>query len=176
MNIADAQVYVQGKSRKKPGKWLFLKSYKTQEAFDKACARITGGDTPVFENWHNIPEGLISREALHESLIALSGYLGIYGREKQSALSAYFADEYAGKQEVSRFIVNLPQLSRDYIGTFETAGSFCFHRLKKSGLKNPGEFIACFDADRYVRGLEQSGDLKVMDKRHYFDNGTENVL
>ena len=104
--LSEAKVYVgtYGKynNGSLSGAWLDLSDYSDKEEFYEACRELHKDEEDaeyMFQDWENVPEGLIGESWISENFFALRDAVEDLSEEDADDLIKAFQDEYIGQYD-----------------------------------------------------------------------------
>ena len=84
------------------GAWLDLSDYSDKEEFYEACRELHKDEEDaeyMFQDWENVPEGLIGESWISENFFALRDAVEDLSEEDADDLIKAFQDEYIGQYD-----------------------------------------------------------------------------
>ena len=84
------------------GAWLDLSDYSDKEEFYEACRELHEDEEDseyMFQDWENVPEGLIGESWISENFFALRNAVEDLSEEDADDLIKAFQDEYIGQYD-----------------------------------------------------------------------------
>ena len=107
------------------GAWLDLSDYSDKEEFYEACRELHKDEEDaeyMFQDWENVPEGLIGESWISENFFALRDAVEDLGEEDADDLVRDFRDEYQGQYddeedfayEIVEECYDLPDFAKTY--------------------------------------------------------------
>ena len=107
------------------GAWLDLSDYSDKEEFYEACRELHKDEEDaeyMFQDWENVPEGLIGESWISENFFALRDVVEDLSEEDADDLVHDFRDEYQGEYddeedfayEIIEECYDLPEFAKTY--------------------------------------------------------------
>ena len=132
------------------GAWLNLADYADKEAFLAACAELHRGEHDpefMFQDWENIPDGMISESGIED---ALWDWLALDDDDKELLAAYRSAVDQAG---------TIDQARDAFMGTFESEEGWAESYLDDTGLLKevPESLRGYIDFERYARDAGYNG-------------------
>ena len=127
--LSEAKVYVGTYAKYNNGSlsgaWLDLSDYSDKEEFYEACRELHKDEEDaeyMFQDWENVPEGLIGESWISENFFALRDAVEDLSEEDADDLVRDFRDEYQGEYddeedfayEIIEECYDLPEFAKTY--------------------------------------------------------------
>lgn len=167
-NLSNAKIYVgtYGKYNNGSlfGAWLDLSDYSDKEDFYEACRELHKDEEDaefMFQDWENVPEGLISESYISEKLFDLRDELDNLTDTEKDAFGAWINyTSYNIADNDAKDLVN--EFKDSYVGGYEGEEAFAYQIVEEC-YDLPEFAKTYFDYEKFAR------DLFMCD--YYFDNG-----
>ena len=167
-NLSNAKIYVftYGKYNNCSlfGAWLALSDYADKEDFYEACRELHKDEEDaefMFQDWENVPEGLISESYISEKFFDLRDELdNLTDTEKDAFWTWVNYIVYNIADNDVKDLVN--EFKDSYVGEYEDEEAFSFQIVEEC-YDLPGFAKTYFDYKKFSR------DLFMCD--YYYDNG-----
>lgn len=171
-DISEGRVYVSTYKKYNEGSldgdWLDLADYSDKEEFLEACKELHSDEEDpelMFQDYENIPEGLIGESYIDEKIWQFIELIEDRGIDTE-ALAAYFDLGLNYGKEGAEEIID--DFQERYEGHFETLYDFGYYWYECGVLCDiPEHVINYFDFERY--GRDVAFDYSVSDG-YYFRN------
>lgn len=167
-DLSNAKVYV-GTYKKYnngalTGGWLNLSDYSDKEEFFEACRELHKDEEDaeyMFQDWENVPEGLIGESWISENFFALRDAVEDLDDTKKEAFFVWMEYECIDfNKEDAYDLVNL--FKDSYVGKYDDEEDFAYQIVEEC-YDLPEFAKTYFDYEKFAR------DLFMCD--YYFDNG-----
>lgn len=167
-NLNEARIYVgtYGKynSGTLCGAWLNLSGYSDKEEFLEACRELHNDEKDpefMFQDWENIPEGLISESWLSENFFDLRDAVNDLSDTEQEAFFVWCNHNLSdlGKEDVCDLVNRFKDL---YVGKYDDEEDFAYQMVEEC-YDLPDFAKTYFDYEKFAR------DLFMCD--YYFEDG-----
>ena len=127
--LSEAKIYVgtyvKYNNGSLSGAWLDLSDYSDKEEFYEACRELHKDEEDaeyMFQDWENVPEGLIDESWISENFFALRDAVEDLSEEDADDLIKAFQDEYIGQYddeedfayEIVDECYDLPEFAKTY--------------------------------------------------------------
>lgn len=159
--LSDASVYVgtYGKYNdgSLAGKWLDIADYASEEEFYEACAELhkdepAGRRELMFQDWSNVPCGLISESSISDVLFGLVQEAQSMSDEEQEALAEWLADHGCSDRDTADDLVE--EFRDDYVGDYDREEDFAQEMVDEGMFGDIPENIASYiDYEAIARDL-----------------------
>lgn len=160
MDIQDAAVYVgtYGKYNEGSldGAWLYIADYPTKADFVRAAKKLHKDEYYpefMYQEWKNIPNGMISESSISEELFEVVRELKNMDPEQIEAFYV-FVDLYKDKLEGKDATEIIEMFNDSYYGDFPFEIDFAYYMVEEFGF--PEDQEEYFDYDGYARSLLMS--------------------
>jgi len=157
-NLQEAHIYVGTYSKYNNGslfgKWLELSDYMDKEDFLVACKELHSDEPDpefMFQDWENIPEGLIGESWLSENFFALRDTLENETEDTQEAFLVWLnnSNQNIDSEDISGLF---SQFEDEYRGAYECEEDFAYQMVEDC--YNLPEFAKTyFDYEKFARDL-----------------------
>lgn len=158
IDIIAASVYV-GTFRKYNegsifGEWLHPSDYTDREEFYEACAELHDDEQDpefMFQDWENIPDGMISENVISEHLFEIIEALTVID---ENQIEPFFIWCNNGHHDLSNEDVNdlIGSFQEEYIGKYDSDEDFAIQEVD-SMFDLDDSLKIYFDYDAYARDL-----------------------
>lgn len=161
MDIQEAAVYVGTYGKYNNGNlgggWLYISDYPTKADFVRAAKKLHNDESYpefMYQDWQNIPNGMISESSISEELFEVVRELNTMDPEQIEAFYV-FCDLYKYNLEGKDATEILEIFNDSYYGDFPFERDFAYYIVEEFGFpENQEEY---FDYDGYARSLLMSG-------------------
>lgn len=157
-NFHEAQIYVGTYSKYNNGslfgKWLELSDYIDNEDFLEACKKLHADEPDpefMFQDWENIPEGLIGECWISENFFALRDTLENETEDTQEAFLVWLnnSNQSIDSEDISSLF---SQFEDEYRGVYACEEDFAYQMVED--YYNLPEFAKTyFDYEKFARDL-----------------------
>lgn len=108
------------------GKWLEISDYSDKDEFYEACAKLHADEHDpeyMFQDWENIPEGMISECSISNQVFELWQYLKPLSTSEREAFFIWFENDHSNfdKEEVEELV---DEFKDNYRGAYESEKDF----------------------------------------------------
>ncbi len=165
-SISDARVYVGTYAKYNngllSGAWLNLSDYSDKEEFYEACRELHKDEEDaeyMFQDWENIPDGLISESWVSENLFGLISELDNLSETEQTAFFVWCENEGYNLDTKDDWEL-VRNFQDEYQGEYDNKKDFAYHIVE--GCYDLPDFAETyFDYEKFAR------DLFITDYRYY---------
>ena len=167
-DLSEAKIYVgtYGKYNNGSlfGAWLDLSDYADKEEFYEACRELHKDEEDaefMFQDWENVPEGLISESWLSENFFELRDAVDQLGYTDQEAFFVWGEYDYIDFNKDDAYdLVN--RFKDSYVGKYDDEEDFAYKTVEECC--NIPEFVKTyFDYKKFARDLFRCD--------YYFESG-----
>lgn len=158
MNIQDAQIYVSTYAKYNngfnTGAWLKLEDYSDSEEFYDACKELHSDEEDagfMFQDWENIPSGLIGESWLSDNFFPLRDALDDKSEDEQEAFFEYM--DYCS-YDIDKIGVDemIEKFEDAYIGMYDNEEEFAQQEATEM-FNIPSEIEPYFNYESFARDL-----------------------
>ncbi|WP_436414127.1 antirestriction protein ArdA [Petrimonas sp.] len=168
-NLSEARIYVGTYAKYNEGsifgKWMDLSDFSDREEFYDACHKLHRDENDpefMFQDWENIPSGLIGESWLSENIFEVIEHISDLSETQQKAFSVWLNN--SSKDISSEDIDDLISSFEDeYQGEFHDEEDYAYEIIEQSYPDIPDFAKTYFDYEKFAR------DLFIGD--YWFDNG-----
>lgn len=155
--FSDARIYVGTYAKYNDGsifgKWLDLADYDNMDEFLDACRELHSDEEDpelMFQDWENIPDGLVSECSLNEYFFELREYL----EEDEEEAFMVYADYYGIELSEEKNAWKTVQIFRDrYQGRYDSESDFGWEEYLLIEPELPEIAKMYFDHEAFTRDL-----------------------
>ncbi|CAM2854218.1 antirestriction protein ArdA [Chryseobacterium flavum] len=157
INISEASVYVGTYHKYNEGsifgKWLNLSDYTDKEEFYTACKELHNDEEDpefMFQDYENIPEGLISEYGMSNNIFQV---IEAFGNMDENQKEPFLIWCNNGHHSLSDEDIDdlISAFESDYIGEYNTEEDFAYEQVEEMNL--PDFAKRYFDYEAYARDL-----------------------
>lgn len=157
INISEASVYVGTYHKYNEGsifgKWLNLSDYADKEEFYTACKELHNDEEDpefMFQDYENIPEGLISEYGMSNNIFEVIEAFGNMDEDQKEPFLIWCNN---GHRKLSEEDITdlINAFEADYIGEYKDEEDFAYEQVEEMDL--PDFAKRYFDYEAYARDL-----------------------
>lgn len=157
INISEASVYVGTYHKYNEGsifgKWLNLSDYADKEEFYTACKELHNDEEDpefMFQDYENIPEGLISEYGMSNNIFEVIEAFGNMDEDQKEPFLIWCNN---GHRKLSEEDITdlISAFEADYIGEYKDEEDFAYEQVEEMDL--PDFAKRYFDYEAYARDL-----------------------
>ncbi|MDX3917018.1 MAG: antirestriction protein ArdA [Pseudosphingobacterium sp.] len=157
-SLSEARIYVGTYAKYNNGslfgEWLTLSDYSDSDEFMEACLELhSDEDDPelMFQDWENIPSGLITESSLSENIFEIIEALSNLDNGKLEAFEVWlnYTSHDMSKEDIDSLISSFEE---DWQGQFNSEEDFAYYIIDE--YYDLPEFAKTyFDYEKYARDL-----------------------
>ncbi len=167
-NLSEARIYVGTYAKYNEGsifgKWMDLSDYSGSEEFYKACKELHADEEDpelMFQDYENIPSGLISESWLSPNVFAVIEAVTKLDDTQQEAFTVWcsFTSNDLATKDINDLIESFQD---DYQGEYSSEEDYAYQVVEET-MEVPEGIKTYFDYEKFAR------DLFICD--YYYDEG-----